>query len=247
MNNPLAIEVNHLYHSYDKTEVLHDVSFSVKKGEFVGIFGPNGGGKTTLLRLLMGFTRPSKGKIHLFNKHPKELRPHLGYVPQINRLDKQFPITVLELVLMGCLASSDKLGRLSTESKDKALLALKKVNLLDKQNHPFGTLSGGQAQRALIARAIVETPQILFLDEPTASVDPAAEEAILDILHQLKGSITILMVTHDLQTIVRKVEKLLCVHRHVHALLPNEVCEHFGLGLYHSPILPLGKKKEEAQ
>lgn len=241
MNKPYAVEVKNISHSYDKTQVLEDISFTIKRGEFVGIFGPNGGGKTTLLRILMGFNKPSKGKVHLFGKSPKDMRPKIGYVPQINRLDKHFPITVIELVLMGCLSSANPLGALPPSSKEKALIALEKVGLLEKKNEAFGTLSGGQAQRALIARAIVNEPEILFLDEPTASVDPAAEESILALLEQLKGHITILMVTHDLQTIVRKVEKLLCVHRHVHTLLPNEVCEHFGLGLYHSPILPLGK------
>lgn len=243
MNNSYAVEVKNLSHSYDKTQVLEDISFHIKKGEFVGIFGPNGGGKTTLLRILMGFNKPSKGKVHLFGKAPKDIRPRIGYVPQINRLDKYFPITVFELILMGCLSSSNSLGVLDPSCKEKALAALEKVGLLEKKEAAFGTLSGGQAQRALIARAIVNKPEILFLDEPTASVDPAAEETILSLLEQLKGHITILMVTHDLQTIVRKVEKLLCVHRHVHTLLSNEVCEHFGLGLYHSPILPLGKTK----
>lgn len=241
-SEPLAVKVENLSYGYEKTLVLEDVSFTIQKGEFVGIFGPNGGGKTTLLRLLMGFNKPGKGKIHLFDQSPKALRPRIGYVPQINRLDKHFPITVLELVLMGCLSTSNRFGRLSSSSHDKAIAALEKVGLLDKKDHPFGTLSGGQAQRVLIGRAIVDSPELLFLDEPTASVDPAAEEVILDILHLLKGDMTILMVTHDLQTIVRKVEKLLCVHRHVHSLLPNEVCEHFGLGLYHSPILTLGTK-----
>lgn len=241
-SDPFAIDVKNLSYSYEKTLVLEDVSFTIKKGEFVGIFGPNGGGKTTLLRLLMGFNKPGKGKIHLFDKSPLALRPRIGYVPQINRLDKHFPISVLELVLMGCLSSSNLFGKLCSSSRDKALQALEKVGLLDKNDQPFGTLSGGQAQRVLIARAIVNNPELLFLDEPTASVDPAAEEMILDILEKLKGNMTILMVTHDLQTIVRKVEKLLCVHRHVHSLLPNEVCEHFGLGLYHSPILTLKTK-----
>ncbi|NDE82586.1 MAG: ATP-binding cassette domain-containing protein [Chlamydiia bacterium] len=204
MSNLPAIEIQNLDHSFDKTSVLEKVSFRVEQGEFVGIFGPNGGGKTTLLRLLMGFQKPSRGQIQLFGKSPENLRPKIGYVPQINRLDKLFPITVLDIVLMGCLSSAN--------------------------------IFGSQAQRVLIARAIVAQPDLLLLDEPTASVDPEAEKDILKILEELKGKTTILMVTHDLQTIINQVGKLLCVHKQVHTLLPNQVCEHFGLGLYHRPI-----------
>ncbi len=238
MNNRTALEVQGLYHHFDTTTVLENVCFQVDKGEFVGIFGPNGGGKTTLLHLLMGFQKPAQGQILVFGKSPKEIRPNIGYVPQINRLDKHFPITVLEIVLMGCLSSANLFGKLPTSAKQKAMEALKKVGLYDKKESPFGSLSGGQAQRVLIARAIVNQPDLLILDEPTASVDPQAEKDILQILQDLKGDTTILMVTHDLQTIINQVGKLLCVHRQVHTLLPNEVCEHFGLGLYHSPITP---------
>ena len=241
MTKTQAISVCQLSHCYDKTLVLQKVDFEINQGEFVGIFGPNGGGKTTLLKLLMGFEKPSFGKIHLFGKEPSCHRKKIGYVPQINRLDKQFPITVLEVVLMGCLSEASFFGKLSNACKEKALSALNKVGLLEKKNERFGSLSGGQAQRVLIARAIVNDPDILFLDEPTASVDPSAEESILALLQELKGKMTILMVTHDLQTIINKVEKLVCVHKNVHILKPDHVCEHYGLGLYHSPIISFGK------
>ena len=264
MSNLPAIEIQNLDHSFDKTSVLEKVSFRVEQGEFIGIFGPNGGGKTTLLRLLMGFQKPSRGQIRLFGKSPENLRPKIGYVPQINRLDKLFPITVLDIVLMGCLSSANIFGRLPSSTKVQAQQALQKVGLEDKKDCSFGSLSGGQAQRVLIARAIVAQPDLLFLDEPTArnsrsgwatialaivaqpdllfldeptaSVDPEAEKDILKILEELKGKTTILMVTHDLQTIINQVGKLLCVHKQVHTILPNQVCEHFGLGLYHRPI-----------
>ncbi len=237
-----AIEVKHLSHQYERNLVLENVNFSIDRGEFLGIFGPNGGGKTTLLRLLMGLENSQKGKI-LFNGKPLgSNQPKIGYVPQVTKLDKHFPITVIEVVLMGCLSSLNIFGRLTSNAECKAKQALEKVGLLDKKDAHFGTLSGGQAQRALIARAIVNQPEILLLDEPTASVDPEAEKDILTLLTQLKGTMTILMVTHDLQTIVKQVGKLLCVHRQVHILNPDEVCQHFGLGLYHTPIVSLGKE-----
>lgn len=221
--------------SYNKTPILENVSLSIETGDFIGIFGPNGGGKTTLLQLILGFLKADKGTIE-FKGNLKEI----GYVPQIARLDKQFPITVEEVVQMGLLAKLSLFGTLKAEHKQAALEALDKVGMLPFKNHSFGKLSGGQAQRVLIARAIVSNPKCLILDEPTASIDPEAEEEVLSILRSLKGKITILMVTHDLQTIIHNVEKLLCVHRHIHVLSPSEVCEHFGLGLYHSPLMKKG-------
>jgi len=237
MNDTPAISLKNVSFSYDNALILKDVDFSIARGEFVGIFGPNGGGKTTLLRLLMGFLTPSCGEILLNGKNPKQARPHIGYVPQISKIDKQFPIMTEEVVAMGCLSKDSFWGKLSKESKKKVSESLEKVGMAGKKNTPFGHLSGGQAQRVLIARALASEPQFLFLDEPTANVDPVAEQEILLMLSSITGNMTVLMVTHDLQTILEKVGKLLCVHRKVHALDPSQACEHYGLGLYHTPLI----------
>lgn len=231
-----VLSLEHLFFSYDETMILEDVSLSVNHGEFIGIFGPNGGGKTTLLKLILGFLKPKRGKLHLFNQSPEKSRHHIGYVPQAVRFDRDFPISAVEVVMMGCLSSLSIWGNYPKGTKEKALEALKKVGLEHKAAFAFGTLSGGEAQRVLIARAIVNQPELLILDEPTASVDPKAEEAIYELLVQLNREMTILMVTHDLQTIVDKVGRLLCVHRKVTSLKTKEVCEHFALGLYHTPL-----------
>ena len=238
--SPPALLLKNLFFSYDKTLILENVSLTIQEGDFIGIFGPNGGGKTTLLQLIMGFLHPNQGNIILWGSTPQKNSPLIGYVPQITRFDKEFPITVEEVVQMGCLSKLSLWGTLPPHLKQSALDSLEKVGMASFKNHSFGQLSGGQAQRVLIARALVSNPKLLILDEPTASVDPKAEEEILQILTDLKGSMTILMVTHDLQTILHKVEKLLCVHRHVHIFSPSEVCEHFGLGLYHSPLIKKG-------
>lgn len=230
------IEVSDLDFSYEKALVLQHVNVSIFQGEFIGIFGPNGGGKTTFLKLLMGFLKPNKGKILLFDMQPKAARKRVGYVPQVARYDRQFPISVLELVLMGCLSEAYWWGGYRADAKKKAVHALSRVGLADKQEQAFGTLSGGQAQRALIARALVNDPELLLLDEPTASVDPNAEKEIYQILSELKNAMTIVMVTHDLQAIVPKVDRLICVNRDATPYKPAEVCEHFALGLYHPPI-----------
>jgi zinc transport system ATP-binding protein len=231
----MAIKSNSLFFQYEETPILENVSFVIQPGEFVGIFGPNGGGKTTLLKLLLGFLKPQKGSIEILGESPKIAREKMGYVPQISHLDRQFPITVLEVVMMGCLDKSPW-HSYTKDAKEKALEALAEVDMLDFQNNSFGTLSGGQAQRVLIARALVSKPTILLLDEPTASVDASAEESIYKLLEKLKGSMTIVMVTHDLQVMMQKVDRFICVHKQVTSYSQAQVCDHFAQGLYHPPL-----------
>jgi zinc transport system ATP-binding protein len=237
MSDPI-IEICDLNFSYGKTLILEAVNLTIRPKEFIGVFGPNGGGKTTFLKILMGFLKPDRGRVLLFGKPPKSGRKKIGYVPQVARFDRAFPISVLELVLMGCLSQLRWWGSYTPHTREKARAALAKVGLLEKQDQPFGTLSGGQAQRALIARALVHHPEVLLLDEPTASVDPQAEKEIYQLLEALKKEMTIIMVTHDLQSIMDKAERLLCIHRHVTAYQPKTLCEHFMVGLYHTPPTP---------
>jgi zinc transport system ATP-binding protein len=231
-----ALTIEHLDFQYENVPTLEGVNVSIDENEFVGIFGPNGGGKTTLLKLIMGILQPQKGLIHLFGHPPKEMRHLIGYVPQAMRFDRDFPISVLEVVMMGCLRKLNWWGKYPSDAKEKSMNALERVGLVHKSKASFGTLSGGEAQRTLIARAIVDEPKMLILDEPTANIDAQAEQRIYEQLVELNKTMTILMVTHDLQTIVDKVGKLLCVQRQVSCLKAKEVCEHFALGLYHTPL-----------
>jgi zinc transport system ATP-binding protein len=232
-----VVSLEHVSFGYSDVLVLQDVSCTIYEGEFVGIIGPNGGGKTTLLRLLMGFLKPQKGQIKLFGKIPTEELPEIAYVPQTVRFDKLFPISVLEVVMQGRLAHLPWYGFYSQKDKEIALEALDRVSMTGFQNNAFGTLSGGQAQRVLIARALASRPKLLLLDEPTASVDAQAQAEIYAILKSLAGTMTILMVTHDLNMAIEHVKKIICVQRTVLALTPQEVCEHFALGLYHTPLI----------
>ena len=236
MNGEIVIAMEHLDFAYQDVLVLEDATFAIRKGEFVGLFGPNGGGKTTLLQLIMGFLTPKKGSLSVFGQSPKAVRKRIGYVPQHLRFDRAFPISVMEVVLLGCLSKLSRWGCFSSEDKNRAREALEKVKLEHKASMPFGTLSGGEAQRVLIARSIVDQPDLLLLDEPTASVDPHAEQLIYRLLLELNQTMTILMVSHDLETIVDKVQRFICVHRRVTALETKQVCEHFALGLYHTPL-----------
>lgn len=221
--------------------VIKEATFQVQEGEFVGIIGPNGGGKTTLLKLILGFIKPDSGTIQVFGQPPGFATTRIAYVAQNLRFDRQFPISVLELVLAGRLSHLPWYGIYKQEDVQAAHAALEKVGLTPFCNSAFGELSGGQAQRALIARALVSEPQLLLLDEPTANVDAEAEAGIYEILKSLRKSMTILMVNHDLHAAIHLVDRvLLCVQGEVRSLLPPEVCEHFAIGLYHPP-LRLGK------
>lgn len=236
LENDIAVDVSGLSFETDSTLILEKVSFTVQKGELLGIFGPNGGGKTTLLKLLLGFLRPTSGSIKIFGLSPEQARTHIGYVPQITRFDRKFPISVLEVVCMGLLCKLTWYGTLSQKNKTKALDALSTVGLASFANKPFFSLSGGQAQRVLLARAIVNEPKLLFLDEPTASVDTQAEAQIHELLLTLKRTVTILMVSHDLQTLASDVDRLLFIQRSSSIMTKEQICGHFALGLYHTPI-----------
>lgn len=237
--NPPVLSLQGVDASYGSLPVLKNVSFTVDSGQFIGIIGPNGGGKTTLLKLILGLLKPSKGTISLFDEpagSPKILH-RLAYVPQVARFDREFPISVKEVVLLGLLSSLPWYGRFSKASLEKMDYILEKLALIHLKNQPFGRLSGGQAQRVLIARALISNPELLLLDEPTASVDREAEAAIYAILSELKGKMTILMVTHDLKTAIERVESVLCVQGSVSSLSPQVVCTHFSFGLYHQPVI----------
>lgn len=228
-----AIDVKDLFFSYRDTPVLENISFSINFGEFVGIFGPNGGGKTTLLYLLMGFLKPSRGKIQILGKSVKACRKEIGWVPQNFYFDRFFPISVKEVVLEGRLAHLSWLGAFSSEDHKIVYEALDLVGMRPFLEYPFSALSGGQQQRVLIARALAGKPSFLFLDEPTASVDVAAQSEIYRTLRDLKGKMTILMVTHDLKNTLEAVDRLFCVQKQLSFMSKEKVCEHFALGLYH--------------
>lgn len=236
-----AIVVEDLSFSYNEHTVLDHASFTIHEMEMVGIIGPNGGGKTTLLLLLMGFLKPTRGKIKLFGQSPKEMRLKVGYVPQAFRYDKDFPITAHEVVLGGLIASTASWGGFSKEEKKKSVEALDKMGMAAFRNAPFSSLSGGQAQRVLLARALVSNPELLFLDEPTANVDQAAQIEIYNHLDALRGQVTCVMVTHDLKGAIDHVTRILCVEREVASFSPKEVCDHFTMGLYH-PTIKLERK-----
>ena len=205
------ISVEELDFAYDGRLILKDVSLHVTKGELVAIFGPNGGGKTTLLSVLLGFLKPLRGKV--------KMRGSLAYVPQNFSFDPLFPISVFEVV--------------SLANKENAIDALTKVGMHKQVHAPFAALSGGQRQRVLIARALAMRPEILILDEPVANVDPKAQGEIYRLLDSLKGDVTILMVTHDLSGAKQLADSLYCMQQQLKRVEKEQLCHHFTQGLYH--------------
>lgn len=238
-HNP-AVSVKNLSFSYPGVPILDKVSFEINEGECIGIIGPNGGGKSTLLKLICGFLKPSHGSIHFFGKTQSHALSELAYVPQTLGFDRQFPISTLEVVLSGRLSHLNWWGSYTKKDHMLAEESLERVGLLSFAKTPFSSLSGGQAQRILIARALASQPKIMLLDEPTASVDQAAEADILALLKSLKETITFLIVTHDLNQAVDQVDRLLVVQHNIVPMTVQEVCEHFALGLYHTPMVKAG-------
>ncbi len=231
------IEVKDLDFSYSDQSILEAISLSIHPGEFVGIIGPNGSGKTTFIKLLAGLLKPTSGTIEISEKSPQAARSTLGYVPQVQTRDKLFPITVFELILSGLTYKPRWFGKYTLEEKETAEKLLQTFKLQDYRNHTFGELSGGLIQRSFMARALVSDPEILLLDESTANIDPFTREQIFKLLFEMKGKKTILMVTHDLKTIMKNVSQVICVEKTATVYRPEELCEHFTMGLYHTPII----------
>lgn len=210
----IVIRFDHVDFAFNGEEVLHDVNLAIHDREMIGIIGPNGGGKTTLLRLILGLLEPDHGTIKVFGNSPEKSSHRLGYVPQHLQFDSRFPVSVLDVVLMG-LAGKSSLGPFSRKRKIIAEEALAKVDLLTHKNKPFSELSGGQRQRILIARALATSPDMLLFDEPTANVDTSAGEKLFHILEQLNEKMTILLVSHDIGFVRRQITSVICVNKRV--------------------------------
>jgi len=215
MNEKNVVAVSHVSFFYDGVPVLEDVSFTIQERSFISIVGPNAGGKTTLLKLMLGLLQPSRGTIEVLGMPPAKARTRIGYMPQQVQLDLQFPVSVLDIVLMGRMGSGMRFGPYSGMDKAIALDSLRKLEMQDMKDRPFMALSGGQRQRVLIARALACEPEMLFLDEPTANVDMVVETELFELLHEMSKTITVVVVSHDLGFVSHYVQSVVCVNRRV--------------------------------
>ncbi len=236
MNNNAMIKLKDVSFSYNSVPVLENVSLEIGEKDYLAIIGPNGGGKTTLLKLILGLLFPDKGEITIFGKPPKMGRKVIGYMPQMFEFDFSFPITVFEVVLMGRLAAK-KMGKgYSKKDKEIAHAALEKVGMSALKDRNIGELSGGQRQRVLIARALAMQPKVLLLDEPAASVDHKWQVEFYQLLNQLNKDIAIVMVTHDVSVISTYVDKLACVNRKLYYHGSTKEGIHTISEMYHCPM-----------
>jgi len=208
-----VIAVRHLWAGYDEDPVLEDINLSVRELDFIGLIGPNGGGKTTLLKVLLGLLEPVKGQVVIMGKPPKEGRRHIGYVPQSMELDRAFPISVWDVVRMGRLGRRGLLRRYNAVDDSIVAEALDNVDLLPLRDRTIAELSGGQRQRVYIARALATEPSVLLLDEPMANIDPQVSTSIYELLGRLNDHVTIIMISHDVGAVSTYVKTVGCLNR----------------------------------
>lgn len=207
-----AVDVRDVCFSYGENEVLHNVSFEIPRGAVVAVVGPNGGGKTTLLRLLLGDLAPRFGAVRVLGGSPAAARRRVGFVPQHVAFDPDFPATVLQVAMLGRVADRF-FGGFSRADRDAAAAALARVGLEGFGPRPFAALSGGQRQRVAVAQALASDPELLLLDEPTANVDPATEEDLHALFAELAARATVVIVSHNLSVVLARATHLLCVNR----------------------------------
>jgi zinc transport system ATP-binding protein len=212
-----VIELKNVSFSFGNETVLQDVSLDVYKGDFVGIIGPNGGGKTTLLRLCLGVLKPSQGSVQLLGGLPVKTRIRAGYIPQETSSNKWFPISVIDVTLMGLLSRRPMFSHYTKQDRQKAEAILQELNLSHLIHKSIGDLSGGQRQKVLLARALVSDPSILFLDEPTASIDTLGQDEIYEFLLRInKSGTTVVLVTHNVGAVSAYIRSVACVNKNLH-------------------------------
>lgn len=213
MNHGPVISIENLSFSYAGPLVLKCVNLEVHRGEFLGLIGPNGGGKSTLLKIILGLLKPLSGQVSVLGLPPLKGRAAIGYVPQHTAFAEDFPLSVEGAVLQGRLGKTSGIGGYTAKDRVRARYAMEQAEILDLGARPLAALSGGQRQRMLIARALAVEPEILILDEPTAHVDPRLEESFFHLLKKLNEQMTIIVISHDIGFISHFVNRVACLNQ----------------------------------
>lgn len=211
MNNRI-IKIENLSAGYENKTVLHDINLEVAEKDFLGIIGPNGGGKTTLMKVILGLLEPTEGKITYYDNGTPTERLEIGYLPQYNSIDKKFPISVYEVILSGLNRQKNLFRRFTKEHHERVKETISMMGLEGMENKPIGQLSGGQMQRALLGRAIVSDPKAIILDEPNTYIDKRFEARLYSLLEEINKERTIILVSHDIGSVLQNVKSIACVN-----------------------------------
>lgn len=236
------IDITDLAVGYEnKPDVLKNINLSIYQNDFLGIIGPNGGGKTTLLRAILGLIKPQSGSITFYDKGEKMASLNIGYLPQINQIDKKFPISVSEVILSGLTPGTNIFKRYSSGDKKKVKEVAERLGIGELLSRAIGELSGGQLQRVLLGRAIVDNPKLIILDEPSTYVDKLFETNFYKLLGDINKEIAIVLVSHDVGTIISLVKNIACVNQGLHYHPGSDISQEWLLNAYEScPIEILG-------
>lgn len=229
------LEIQSLSAGYEDDIVISNVNLTVKRNDFIGMIGPNGGGKTTLLKTILGLIKPASGSIKFYQDGKSVNQVLIGYLPQLSQIDKKFPITVIDVVLSGLMSRERLFSRYGKEQKSRAYQILEKMGICDLKKRPIGELSGGQLQRVFLSRAIISSPVLLLLDEPSTYVDSKFENDFYEILNDLNKDMAILIVSHDVGTITWYVKTIACVNKTLH-YHPSNIITEQQLASYNCPI-----------
>lgn len=227
------VEFDSVSFRYQASPVLNKVTLAVREGEFLGLVGPNGGGKSTLLKLIMGLIKPDEGSVRIFGTSPKKASRRVGYVPQFAKFPSDFPITVEETVLMGRIQPGRLWQRYSKEDRNIAHKVMSETGVAEFANRTIDQLSGGQLQRVLIARALATEPELLLLDEPTANVDSHQEKGVFELFKELNKRMSIIVISHDIGFITDYVDRVACLNKELlchetHAITPDVIEQMYG-------------------
>lgn len=236
------VEIEGLTVGYDnKPNVLNEVSLTIYDDDFLGVIGPNGGGKTTLLKTILGLITPQSGNIRYYDNGKSVPSLNIGYLPQINQIDKKFPISVSEVILSGITPKKNFLSRYSTEEKKRVKHVADQLGISPLLNRAIGELSGGQLQRVLLGRAIIDNPKLIILDEPSTYVDKLFETDFYKLLGEINKDIAIMLVSHDVGTIISLVKNIACVNLGLHYHSGSDISQEWLSTAYQScPIELIG-------
>lgn len=234
------IELRNIAVSYDTKVVLRDVSFDLWEDDFLGIIGPNGGGKTTLLKVILGLLKPNTGQIFFYRNEVRVSALKIGYLPQINQIDRRFPISVWEVIASGLMAEKKKCWGYTSEQREQIQKVIGQIGLATLIKRPIGELSGGELQRVLLGRAIVSQPDVLVLDEPNTYVDKLFESRLYELLAEINRDTAVILVSHDVGTILPLVKNVACVNETLHYHAGNDLSENWMNEAYHCPIELVG-------